>query len=242
MGIPAKDVPMRLTLSVMLAFGAATLALAQEPPPAETPATQAPAAGAPRGGFTPPSQDPQPYEKVITKDAKSKKGIFTVHQVKDKYYYEIPKEQINREFLWVTQIAKTTNGVGYGGQMLGSRVVRWDRNGNKILLREINYEVVADPKQPIARAVKAANNDAIVMSFPVAAFGPEQSAVIEVTRVFTTDVFEFSAKQRLNATMLDASRSYIERVSPYPENIEAEVRRTPIRRIRRRSELRRRLP
>ena len=33
------------------------------------------------------SQDPQPYEKVITKDAKSKKGIFTVHQVKDKYYF-----------------------------------------------------------------------------------------------------------------------------------------------------------
>ena len=47
-----------------------------------------------------------------------------------------------------------------------------------------------------------------------------------MTRLFTSDVFEFSARQRLNATMMDASRSYIERISPYPENIEVEVTHT----------------
>src|SRR5205085_2383782 len=97
-----------------------------------------------RPGLTPPSQDPQPYEKVITKDAKSKKGVFTVHQVKDKYYYEIPKKELDKDFLWVTQIARTTLGVGYGGQALGNRVVRWERNGNKINLRNIDYSVVAN--------------------------------------------------------------------------------------------------
>lgn len=110
--------------------------------------------------------------------------------------------------------------------MLGSRVVLWERNGNEINLREMNYEVVADSKEPITQGVNAANNDASVMAFPVAAFGPDDSAVIEVTRLFTTDVFEFSAKQRLNANTLDTSRSFIERVSPYPENIEAEASHT----------------
>ncbi len=217
------------TSAVLFVFGAAALLVAQDPAPpmpTDNPA-QPPAAGATgRPGFTPPTQDPQPYEKVITKDAKSKSGLFTVHQVKDKYYYEIPKDQLNKEFLWVTQISKTTNGVGYGGQALGSRVIRWERSGNKLYLREINYEVVADAKQPIAQAVKAANNDAIVMAFPIAAFGKQGTAVIEVTRLFTTDVFEFSAKQRLNATMMDTTRSFIERVSPYPENIEAEASHT----------------
>ncbi len=222
---------MRTTsLAALLALGAACWINAQEPAPVENPPAPTATTAVPRGGFTPPSQDPQPYDKVITKDAKTKKGLFTVHQVKDKYYYEIPKAQLNKEFLWVTQIAKTTNGVGYGGQMLGSRVVRWERNGNRILLREISYDVVADSKQPISQAVRAANNDAIVMAFPVAAFGHDQSsAVIEVTRLFTTDVFEFSARQRLNATMMDASRSYIERVSSYPENIEAEASHTYIK-------------
>lgn len=216
-----------MQLRILCAFCAVTLVTAQEPPPPETPATT-PAAGGPQrpGAFTPPTPDPQPYDKVITKDAKSKKGVFTVHTLKDKYYYEIPKTELDKEFLWVTQIAKTTMGVGYGGQALGNRVVRWELKGNKVHLRDINYEVVADAKTPIAQAVRAANNDAILMTFPVAAFAPDGAPVIEVTRLFTTDVFELGARQRLNATTMDPTRSYIERISAYPENIEAEATHT----------------
>ena len=200
------------------------------PAPSEPPATTAPPAAAtpPRSPFgNASSQDPQPYEKVITKDAKSSKGIFTVHQIKDKYYYEIPKEQYAKLFLLNTRIAKTAIGAGNGGQELSSRVVYWELNGNKINLRSVSYDIVADPKAPIAEAVKASNNNAILMSFPVAAFGPfRNSAVIEVSRLFTSDVSEFSARQRLNATTMDATRSYIERISPYPENMEAEATHT----------------
>ena len=190
-------------------------AMAQDPTPEPGPAGPG---GAQRPGAT---QDPQPYDRVITKDAKSKKGIFTVHQIRDRYYYEIPKEELGKDFLWVTQIASTTLGVGHGGQALGRRVVRWERNENKINLRNVNYGMVADPKNPIAEAVRNANNDTIIMTFNVAAWGPNESAVIEVTRLFNTDVFEFSARQRLNANAFDASRSYIERISPFPTNIEA---------------------
>jgi hypothetical protein len=196
---------------------------AQDNPP-ETPA------GAPAGpvGRPTPSQEPQPYERIITKDAKSKKGIFTVHQVKDKYYYEIPKSEMGKDFLWVSQIQRTTLGVGYGGQALGNRVVRWELgDNNRVLLKLVNYSIVADPNLPVAQAVAAANNQTILMSFPVAAWGPNnESAVIDVGRLFTTDIYELSARQRLNATAMDASRSFIDRVSPYPENIEAEVTQT----------------
>src|SRR5688500_17243290 len=167
---------------------------AQDP----TPETPAGAPQRPPGPGGAASQDPQPYEKVITKDAKTKDGIFKVHKVKDKYFYEIPKEQLEKEFLWVTQIARTTLGVGYGGQALGRRVVRWERNDNRVLLRNVNYNVVADPKSTIYEAVKNANNSTILMAFPVAAWGPNESAVIDVTTLFTSDVFELSARQRLN--------------------------------------------
>ena len=272
---------MRMTLTGLLIF---VLFLgAQEPP---TPSAGASEAAVSRLSGFGSSAAPQAYAKVITKEAKSKTGLFTVHQVNDKYYYEIPKTELNREFLMVTQIARTTLGAGYGGQMLDDRVVRWERNGNKINLREVNYDVVADPKTPISMAVKAANNDTIIMSFPIAAFGKEPGAapskddegedevtvakdavkagaavadaaksdaaktaavkeaanrvakaekhayketglepsiIIEVTRLFTSDVFELSAKERLNASMMDSSRSYIERISPYPENVEVEA-------------------
>ena len=212
----------RTLMIVLFCLCAFSVSFAQEPAPAETPqiGPQRPP------GLTMPSQEPQPYEKVITKEAKSKKGVFTVHQIKDKYYYEIPKSEFDKEFLWNTRIAKTTLGVGYGGDELNDSVVRWELNSNKVLLREVDYGVVADPRTPISQAVKAANNDAILMSFPVAAFGPNASAVIEVTRLFTTDVFELSARQRLNATTMDTTRSYIDRISPYPENIEVEATHT----------------
>ena len=197
---------------------------------AQDPTPEASPTGPPR----PPgagSQDPQPYDRVITKDAKTKKGLFTVHQVKDKFFYEIPKSELGKEYLWVTQIARTTLGVGYGGQALGRRVVRWEQGeNNKIYLRNVNYNVVADPKLPIAQAVAASNNDTILMSFNVAAYGPNnETVVIDVGRLFTTDVFEFSARQRLSATTMDATRSFIERISPYPTNIEAEASQTYVR-------------
>ena len=213
----------RISGQFVFIISAASALLAQEPPvPTDNPALPTAAGPAAVAGIRPPSPDPPPYEKVVTKDAKSAKGIFAVHQIKDKYYYEIPKAELDKEFLWNTRISKTVDGVGYGGDELTNHVVRWEMIGNKVHLRDVNYSVTADPKTPIAQAVKAANNNTIIMTFPVAAFAKDGAPVIEITRLFTTDVPEFNIRQRLGATLMDASRSYIERVSPYPENVEAE--------------------
>ncbi|MBK7600385.1 MAG: DUF5118 domain-containing protein [Acidobacteria bacterium] len=186
----------RNCLAVILLSGFVTvmtqMIAAQEPP--TTPAQDRPA-------FPGASREPEikPYDKVITKEAKSDEGIFTVHRIKDKVYYEIPKSQLGKEFLWVSQIAKTTLGVGYGGQALGNRVIKWDRYNNRIFLKSVSYEVVSDPNLPINKAVQAANNDTIIMSFFIEAFGKDEAPVIEVTRLFTTEVTEFSARTRLRA-------------------------------------------
>ncbi len=196
---------------------------AQETP--ETPAPQqggAPGGGG-RGGAAAQNAEPQPYERVVTREAKTAKGLFTVHQVRERYYYEIPKSELEKELLWNTQLAKTTLGAGYGGGQLVSRVVKWRLKGNRVLLEEVNFGVSADPSQPIAKAVKAANNDSIIMSFNVAAFAPGGDPVVEVTRLFTADLGEFSARQRLGATGVDASRTFIEHIAPYPDNVESEV-------------------
>src|SRR5580698_9892625 len=209
--------------TVLFSVLAAAAVFAQDPP-APTDAPPPPVAvGLPNlPGLRTPSSDPQPYDKVITKDAKSATGIFVVHQVKDRYYYEIPKAEIDKEFLLNVRVSKTTVGVGYGGDQMSDLVVRWELNGNKVHLRNVNYSVTADPNTPIALAVKAANNDTILMTFAVAAFAKNGAPVIDVSRLFSSDVPEFNVRQRLNATAMDAARSYIERISPYPENVEAE--------------------
>jgi hypothetical protein len=194
---------------------------AQDPP-----APPSGGGGQERPGRPDPQPEIKPYERVITREAKSDEGVFTVHTIKEKIYYEIPKSELNKEFLWVSQIARTTLGVGYGGQAAGNRVVRWERRGNRILLRNIVYDVVADPKLPVSRAVQAANNDTIIMAFNIEAIGKDDSAVIDVTRLFTTEVTEFSPRSRLRARGFDASRSFIEKSKSFPTNIEVEVSQT----------------
>src|SRR5580698_2362134 len=110
----------RKTRSILLGLFAVSVIYAQdnppepapEPPQNTAPAVPAGGGGGGRGGGNGAGQGPQPYDRVITKEAKTTKGIFTVHVIRDRYYYEIPKSELGKEFLWNSQIAKTGNGAG----------------------------------------------------------------------------------------------------------------------------------
>ena len=198
----------------------------QPAPDAGDPDAQAePASGRQGRAGAAPAQ-PRPYARVITPDAKTDEGLFKVHRIGDKVFYEIPPSELGKDLLYVSQIKKTTLGVGYGGQALDRRVVRWERTGNRVLLRSVSYDVVADPTSEIAEAVQAANYDPIIMAFNVEAFGPGDAPVIDVTRLFTTEVPEFSARQRIGARGFDPSRSFLEKTTSFPENINVEVTQT----------------
>ncbi len=168
----------------------------------------------------------QPYDEVITDEAETDDGVFTVHQFDDKVFYEIPETELGKEFLWVSQIARTTQGVGYGGQSLGNRVVIWDRRGDKVLLKSVSYAIVADLDLPIHRAVDAANNDTIIKAFEIKALSEAGAPVIEVTSLFNTEVPEFSARTRLQARGFARDRSFVEEVTSFPENIEVKTTHT----------------
>ena len=170
--------------------------------------------------------EPKPYEEVITDEARTADGIFKVHRIKDQVFYEIPTAELDKDFLWVTRIKRTTIGAGYGGQAAGNRVVRWELRDNRVLLRLINYDIVADSGLPVARAVADANNPAIAEVFDVAAFNADGDPVIEVTPLFTTEIPELSVRGRLNARGFDADRTFIEKVAAFPLNVNVEVSQT----------------
>ncbi len=167
----------------------------------------------------------RPYEKVITKDAATQRGVFTVHRIKSRLYYEIPATELGKEFLWVTKIARTP-GLGYGGMSVGNRVVRWERKDNRVLLRNVSYEVVADNASPIALAVRNVSHETVIMAFPIEALGAGEAPVIDVTRLFTSEVAEFSPRAMLRARGFDAARSFLERVKAFPTNIEVQAAHT----------------
>jgi hypothetical protein len=167
----------------------------------------------------------QPYNKVVTKDMKTDEGLFKVHSKDETYLFEIPDSLFNREMLMVTRIAKTASNIGFGGGKTNEQVLRWERKGKKILLRIVSHRVVADTILPVHEAVVNSNFEPVLFSFPIKAFNKDTTGVvIDGTELLTADVkplgFPQFYRTRYRVTRMDKARSYIERVSSYPQNIE----------------------
>ena len=82
--------------AAMLA-AAAGLAAAQRPQGGAPPAAQQPGQQPP-AGRQPPAEGPKPYRDVITAQATTDSGVFIVHRIAEKLFYEIPSGMFGREF------------------------------------------------------------------------------------------------------------------------------------------------
>ncbi|MDX1617739.1 MAG: DUF5117 domain-containing protein, partial [Balneolaceae bacterium] len=169
------------------------------------------------------------YTDVITDEAVSDEGLFTAHKVGDTYYFEIPDSLLGREMLLVSRISGTTQNLSFGGAGMKARsqqVVRWQKKEDKILLRHVSYESVADPDQPVYRSVRNNNFEPVVFSFDIETVGPDSATrVIDVTKLYTTDVALISGlsegqRRAFEVRRLDTDRSLIDSVRSYPRNIE----------------------
>ncbi|MBJ2173200.1 zinc-dependent metalloprotease [Aureibaculum sp. A20] len=168
----------------------------------------------------------QAYSKVITKEAKTDEGLFKVHELDEKYFYEIPDSLLEREMLMVTRIAKTASGIGFGGGKQNTKVVRWQKHGKKIIARVVSYSVVASDSLPVHEAVVNSNFEPILYTFPIKAFSKDSTAtVIDVTDFYNKDVKALGlpdrSRKQYKVSRLDADKSFIQSVKSYPTNIEA---------------------
>jgi hypothetical protein len=169
--------------------------------------------------------DLKPYAEVITDEAESDDGLFTVHRLDEKLYFEIPDSLLDVEMLLVSRIAKTATDIGYGGEKANTQVVRWQRQDDDILLRIVSYENVASEDKPIYEAVRNANFEPIVHAFEVQSLAKDSAGVvIEATDLYTTDIdvlgLQQSRREAYKVKRLDEKRSFLVSAESYPRNIE----------------------
>lgn len=172
------------------------------------------------------------YSDVITEDAVTDDGLFKVHQMEQDYFYEIPFDLLEKDMLWVSRIAQIPDNLGGGyvnaGSKTNEQVVHWQRYQNKILLRVKSYTNIADSTKAISNSVKVNNFEPILFAFDIKAFNADSTAaVIQVDKLFTTDVAAISGlssrlRQRYKVKKLDQSRSFINNIKSFPENIEVK--------------------
>lgn len=172
---------------------------------------------------------PKAYDEVITADAQTDEGLFTVHKVDGKYYFEIPFTMLEEEILVVSRISGHVKGLNFGGAGMKSRpqqVIRWQRMDDQIVLRSVSYNDVANFEDPVYRSVKNNNFEPVVEVFPIAAYNPDSTTVVfEVNSLFTTDIPMIGAlradeRERFKVKALDKNRSMISWMKSFPENTE----------------------
>ena len=179
------------------------------------------------GGGSGGDPSPRSYAAVITPLAKTQRGLVTTHLSRGRLYFEIPRAQMNRDMLVVRTLRGTQAAAGGlpFTTLAGDRLVRWERRENRVLLRGIEYRnVVADTTNPVARAVEIVTYAPIVAAFNVEAYGPDSSAVVEVSRLFTGGVSDLIQGGPRGSA--DPSRSFVENVAAYPRNVEIEASQT----------------
>jgi hypothetical protein len=216
------------TLTALLLLVGINAAIAQQPvvPVAGAPAV---AAGA-KPGAASAKQEPKPYKEIITEKAITHTGLFTVHKVEDKWYFEIPDSILGRDILVSTRYGKTAAGGNYGGEQVNLQTIHWRKGPNNTLFLDVLtiVNVATDSTQPIAQAVSNSNLNPIAAAFDVKAYGKatdsSHTTVIDVTDFFKGDNQVVSLtpgiKRRYSLNSLATERSYIESIHTYPINTE----------------------
>jgi len=172
------------------------------------------------------------YKEIVKKNTLTDKGLFTTHRNDDKLYYEIPFALLNKDLLLVSRIAKLPDNYGGGyvnaGSKLNEQVVRWERRNKNIDVKVISFENESDEESPIYKSVAANNFFPILFSTKIVAFNDDStSLLVEVGDLFQKEVSALngmpgSFRKRYGVKKFDKSRSYIESVKSYPENIEVK--------------------
>lgn len=156
--------------------------------------------------------------------AETDEGLFDVHQVGEKFFYEIPEEMLGRDMVILTRYREKEAWFSESGPFANSNMqVSWERKRDRILLRAETYHYGADENLNVYKAVNRDSFTPILAAFDIEK-ERDGSIIIDVSDLYTgqSDAFEISsfARRSIEARGLDSQRSHVESIRSYPENIE----------------------
>jgi len=208
------------TLALCILFLAGCSLFTGSATPGPGPGGGGPGGGGPRGGQEQEEPDFEPYDEVIPEDAETREGLFITHRVDEELFYEIPTSALNREMLLIGRPVENSQASGFFGG--GARlIVQWERQGDRIVLREKQYDVIADTTSAIWNQVSGMRKGPIIEAFDIESFGPDSAVVIEVTDLYTSSVDQMGSVDGLQG-----DKSWIEHVAAFPRNVEVEATQT----------------
>ncbi|MEG0796619.1 MAG: zinc-dependent metalloprotease [Odoribacter sp.] len=184
------------------------------------------------------NSDIKSYDKIITKDAKTVKGLITLHMIKDNLYMEIPLKLMGKELLFAGRAAAISDNKDViAGQMpQDPLLVEWSHDNTKVYLHKTVSQAVCDENESIALSLKKNNIKPVFKAFPIKAYSKDSSAiVIDATKLFCVDeapsspfipASPFDAFFGMNKMkgVFKADLSSITEFKAFPKNISVKAR------------------
>ena len=173
------------------------------------------------------------YDRLISEKAVTQKGLFDVHKVGDKYYFEIPDSLLNREMLVVTRFIKTPSGASnYGGEKISENTITFEKGPtDNLFLRIATLVSAANEDDAISKAVNNSNITPILEAFAIKAKNDdENSSVIDVTDFINGEnpllALGNDQKDDYKLMSLEKDKSYIKEIHSFPLNTEIKTVKT----------------
>ncbi|MEG0796056.1 MAG: zinc-dependent metalloprotease [Odoribacter sp.] len=168
------------------------------------------------------------YDELIKK-AKTRDGMFRIHQVENDWYFEISDSLMGRDFLLVNKVSGVPyelNDAGLNkGMAYEDKLIRFRKDAvlNKVWVTTWNPRVSVPDGDAIARSVKDNYREAVIEQFEIEAFNVDSTAVlIKMNKVF--DGSEKSFNDLYNSISLSSASvkkelSKIGGLKVFPQNV-----------------------
>ena len=161
------------------------------------------------------------------KDAVTKNGLFKIHTIKEKIYFEIPNEVLGKDLLIVNKISSVPAQINNAGINKGmnyeNKLIRFykDVKNNKVWAKTFDPKISVNKKDNIALSVRDNYVESIIEGFEIKTYGKDSAVVVQVNNVFngTSKSFNNLFDNIGMGGSVRTKDSYIEEVKSFPQNV-----------------------
>ena len=161
------------------------------------------------------------------KGAVTKDGLFKIHTIKEKIYFEIPNEVLGKDLLIVNKISSVPAQINNAGINKGmnyeNKLIRFykDEKNNKVWAKTFDPKISVNKKDNIALSVRDNYGESIIEGFEIKTYGKDSAVVVQVNNVFngTSKSFNNLFDNIGMGGSVRTKDSYIEEVKSFPQNV-----------------------
>ena len=174
------------------------------------------------------AQKKQPIDSIVT-EIESSKGMLSTYfdESKQKLFLQFNDSVFEKPLLMVSRYVQLPSGYSAyrnAGSKTAEQVIQFEKQGSRILLKQVSYINNAEASDPIYQSVVNNHLNPILASFEKENM-EEGENLIDVSEFFSKDSPSFNVvgetqKKSFKIGGLDKKRSFIDKARSYPRNTE----------------------